>query len=102
MENEIMEMENMEMDTDLMEVEATEIEACDDSSTGKIIAGVVAGAAAIAAGVAVYLHKTKDKREAKKIEKFRAKGYTIIEPSKVIHVDSVDVDSDECDVEEDK
>lgn len=42
--------------------------------------GVLAVLAAVVGGTAVYLHATKGKREAKKIEKLRKKGYVIYEP----------------------
>ena len=99
MENEIMEMENMEMNVDM---DSTEVIVMDpevaDESNGKIIFGVaVAVITTIATGVAVYLHKTKDKREAKTVEKLRKKGYYIEEPSKPIEVEDrcVDVEYDE-------
>ena len=62
--------------------EAVVVEACEDlGNSGKGLIGAIAlGVGLVAAGVAVYLHKTKDKREARKIEKLRAKGYTILEP----------------------
>ena len=49
------------------------------SSVGILIGGITA-VAAVAGGIAFYLHKTKAKREAKKIEKLKAKGYVIFTP----------------------
>ena len=69
---------------ELNEVENTEaneeIVAPENSSNG-IVGAIVGGAlVAGAAGIGLLLNKTKDKREARKIEKLRKKGYTIIAP----------------------
>lgn len=49
--------------------------------SGKGVIGFVAGAVVLVGGAAVlYARKTKDKREAKQVEKLRKKGYVIYEP----------------------
>lgn len=51
-------------------------------SSGKGVFGAVAGAVVVVAGMtAVVLHKTKDKRRAKQVEKLRKEGYVIYEPA---------------------
>lgn len=90
-------MENNEL---IMNEEFEDINVVEDyespkASVGGII-GVCAAVAAVAGGVALYLHKTKDKREAKKIEKLRKKGYVILTPEEVEQVK----DSEVVEVEE--
>ena len=67
------------------------MDVCEDlgKSSKGLIGAMAVGVGLVAAGVAVYLHKTKSKREARKIEKLRAKGYTIIEPVEVETDDNV-------------
>lgn len=77
MENEIMEIENEEM------MVHEEPEKTGNGMVGKIVAGV--GIAALGAA-ALWLYKTKEKREAKKIEKLRAKGYVIQAPDEIEEV----------------
>lgn len=72
------------------------VEGCE--STGPSVGGVIGGIAAVAAvagGIAFYLHKTKAKREAKKIEKLRKKGYVILTPEEVADSEVVEVEDDE-------
>jgi len=62
-----------------------------ESSSGGIFGKIVIGT--LIAGVtaaAVAYHKTKDKREAKKIEKLRAKGYKITPPNVIEEKDLVE------------
>ena len=61
--------------------------------------GFVAGAVVVVGGaVALYAHKTKDKRKAKQIEKLRKEGYVIYEP-----VVEEPVSEEDCEnLEEDK
>lgn len=67
------------------EIENTEVaEVEEPENSGNGIIGFVLGGLALAAGAtAVVLHKTKDKREAKKIEKLRKKGYVIVSPQEL-------------------
>lgn len=51
--------------------------------------GVLAAVAAVAGGVLLYRHCTKDKREQKNIKKLRKKGYVIYGPDEV---DELDID----------
>lgn len=76
MNEEIMNNEVIE-ETNYAPAEVTE--ESDGSGSGLIVAAV-AGVVAVAGGVGAYLYKTRAKREAKRIEKLRKKGYTIIEP----------------------
>ena len=48
--------------------------------TGGIVIGTLA---LVGAGLAAFLYKTKDKREAKKIEKLRQKGYVIFKEDEI-------------------
>lgn len=67
------------------------------TKSGKGIFGWVAGTAVVVGGaVALYMHKTKDKRKAKKIEKLRNEGYVIYKP------DGDDFESEEDYSEEEK
>jgi hypothetical protein len=76
-------------DNELMMTEEFEdidmVESCEDN--GNLVIGIGVGACALVAaavgGIALYMHKTKDKREAKKIEKLRQKGYMIFTPEEV-------------------
>lgn len=63
------------------------------SSAGGILK-VAAVAVAVAGGVAIYLHKTKAKREAKKIEKLKKKGYVILTPEEVAESEIVEVEDE--------
>lgn len=69
-------------------------ENSDGSGSGLIVAAV-AGVATVAGGVAAYLYATRAKREAKKIEKLRKKGYTIIEPGENVVIDYVEVETED-------
>ena len=75
------------------ENEITEVEVYEEPETsGNGALGVILGGLAIAAGAtAVVLHKTKAKREAKRIEKLRKKGYVIISPEEAAEL-KADVD----------
>lgn len=50
------------------------------SSNGGIIGKIAIGALAVGAGVAAFIYKTKDKREARRIKKLEEKGYIITKP----------------------
>ena len=90
-------MEDMKI-TNIEEVEVEEnCEYAEPVESGSGIFGkLVLGALAVAGGTAFVLHKTKDKREQRKIEKLRKKGYVIREPeTEVQDVDYVSVDETE-------
>ena len=73
------------------EIENTEVVEVNEEpeTSGNGILGVIAGGLVIAAGAtAVVLHKTKSKREAKKIEKLRKKGYVVIAPEEVDEIEA--------------
>lgn len=67
-----------------LNMEDTEVneEIVEPKNSGNGIVGAIVGGTlvAVTAGAGLLWHKTKDKREARKIEKLRKKGYTIIEP----------------------
>lgn len=64
--------------------------------SGKGVIGFVAGAAVLVGGaVVLYAHKTKDKREAKQVEKLRKKGYVIYEPEVEEPISEEDCESTE-------
>lgn len=72
------------------EIENTEVVEVNEEpeTSGNGILGLIAGGLVVAAGAtAVVLHKTKAKREAKKIEKLRKKGYVIISPEEADEVE---------------
>lgn len=93
-----------EIKNEVMETETTELDTVDyeESSSsgkiGKIVLGVGLGLAA--AGVVVW-HKTKDKIEAKQIERLKKKGYVIYreEDVEVVEVDSEE-DCEEADADD--
>lgn len=63
--------------------------------SGKGVYGWIAGTVILVGGAAaLYLNKTKDKREAKQVEKLRKKGYMIREPEEDVESES-NVDSEE-------
>lgn len=65
-------------------------EVCNDSgSSGGGFGKLIIGALAVGAGVAAIIYKTKDKREAKRIEKLRAKGYKITPPCTINESDLI-------------
>lgn len=72
-------------------VENEEIEVCEEPKKGSAL-GVLAVLAAVVGGTAVYMHATKGKREAKKIEKLRKKGYVIHEPVEAEPIEIVEAD----------
>lgn len=77
---------NEEMKT-FEEIENTEevvIYEDPETSNGGCFGKLLLAAVAVGTTVAVVLHKTKDKREAKKIEKLRKKGYVIYTPDEVV------------------
>lgn len=67
------------------ENESTELEVYEEPKTsGNGVLGFVLGGLAIAATTtAIVLHKTKSKREAKRVEKLRKKGYVVLTPEEV-------------------
>ena len=86
------------------EIENTEVVEVNEEpeTSGNGILGIIAGGLVVVAGAtAVVLHKTKAKREAKKIEKLRKKGYIIISPEEVDEIEAVSEDDTEI-VEEEK
>ena len=85
MEDNIMEMEAMET-TENAEMQEP-IEESGNGIVGKVV-GTVLTAAALSGGVLWWL-KGKEKREAKKIEKLRKKGYVIYKPEEVEEVEEV-------------
>ena len=82
-ENKVMETNDV-FDTEIDDVTTTR----SGNGLGKI-ALVVGSAAAI--GVAVWL-KTKKRREERKIEKLRKKGYVIIDPNDVCDTEVINVE----------
>lgn len=85
------------------EIENTEIVEVNEEpeTSGNGILGVIAGGLVIAAGAtAVVLHKTKAKREAKKIEKLRDKGYVIISPEEAKELETVS--DNDCEIVEEE
>lgn len=84
------------------EIEDTEVEVINEEpeTSGNGITGIILGGLALVAGVtAVVLHKNKDKREAKKIQKLRDKGYVIITPEEAEEIMAED-DAREDEAEE--
>ena len=73
---------NEEMNTELVEIENTEVETCNEpeKSGSGIVGKLIIGGGIVAAGVAAWLYKTKDQREAKQISKLVKKGYVIYKP----------------------
>lgn len=69
-----------------------------DTSGSGCIGKLVVGGLAIGAAVALWFHKTKDKREAKKIKKLEKKGYVIYAPGE-ISCDSESVSDENVDAE---
>lgn len=74
--NEIMELEEMENTEVIDETEETE-----DSGKGLFWTLLFGGA--VAATVAIVMHKTRDKRKARRIEKLREEGYIVYKPEEV-------------------
>ena len=72
-------------------VENEDIEVYDEPKKSGSKLGVLAVIAAVVGGTAVYLHATKGKREAKRIEKLRKKGYVVYEPVEAEPVQFVEV-----------
>lgn len=80
------------------ENEITEVEVYEEPETSNGSLGFILGGLAIVAGAtAVVLHKTKAKRESKRIEKLRKKGYIIVTPEEA---DALETDDDYEVVEE--
>lgn len=74
-------MNNNIINEEINEIDETEV--CEN--TGKSGKGFLKAlaVAAVVGGVATYLYKTKDKREAKKIKRLRDKGYVIYRDGEV-------------------
>lgn len=86
------------------EIENTEVVEVNEEpeTSGNGILGLIAGGLVVAAGAtAIVLHKTKAKREAKKIEKLRKKGYVIVSPEEIEEIEDVSEDEAEL-VDEEK
>lgn len=103
MNEEMMSMEEMNENTTAMEG----YEGYDEPATsgGNGVVKFVVGAAFAAAGVgALWWHKSKDKREAKQIEKLAKKGYVITKPeeeeAKKVPVRKIEVVSEDEESEE--
>lgn len=96
MNEEMMTMEAMENE-ETRELDLYEEYPETKGSAGKIAVGlVVAAGAAIAGGVAVWAHKTKDKREQKQIAKLEKKGYVIYKEEELVEAEvSEDVPEEE-------
>lgn len=85
------------------EIENTEVAEVnvEPETSGNGILGIIVGGLVVAAGTtAVVLHKTKAKREAKKIEKLRKKGYMILAPDEVEDLETVS--EDDCEIVEEE
>lgn len=81
------------------EIENTEVEVVNEepeTSSNGIIGGLAVVGAALVGAAAFALIKTKDKREAKKIEKLRNKGYVIVTPEEA---EKLVADSEACEEE---
>lgn len=74
--------ENMNTFDEIKDTEEVAVEVCESlEETSNGIAGKLAvGAVLVGLGVAAVLYKTRDWREARKIEKLRKKGYVIYMP----------------------
>lgn len=86
------ENENMIVFEEIENDGAVEVFNDTERSGGGIVGKIVIGT--LIAGVtaaAVAYHKTKDKREAKKIEKLRAKGYKIYAPTNEVVLEESDL-----------
>lgn len=70
--------ENYEgVENNAMDNQNYESESSGGGLAAKIVAGI--GIGLVGAGIAYY-HKTKDKREAKQVDKLKKKGYTVLKP----------------------
>lgn len=94
--NEELKNVNEEIENTDIEVFYDDAEVSKNGGLSKLLVGGLVGVAAIAGAVA--FKKTKNKREEKKIEKLRKKGYVITKPDEVIDVEDEEVK----DVEDDK
>lgn len=85
------------------EIENTEVVEVNEEpeTSGNGILGLIAGGLVVAGATAVVLHKTKAKREAKKIEKLRKKGYVITSPEEADEIEVYSEDEAEL-VDEEK
>ena len=91
--NEVMMNEEVEMTN----IEDVEIETAEKSGSG-LLGKIILGTLAVGAATAVILHKTKDKRKARKIEKLRKEGYVVYMPEEEA-VDTVEADFEEVETE---
>lgn len=89
---------NEEMKTfeEIENTEVIEVNAEPETSGNGILGFVVGGLVVVAGATAVALHKTKAKREAKKIEKLRKKGYVILTPEEAEELETVS--EDDCEI----
>lgn len=92
-------MEEIRAFEEIENTEVDEVNEVEPETSGNGILGFIAGGLVVAAGAtAVVLHKTKAKREAKRIEKLREKGYVVIAPE---DLDDIEGNScDDCDIVE--
>lgn len=78
------------------ENEIIDLVPCEDEepeTSGNGVLGFVLGGLAVAAGAtALVLHKTKSKREAKRIKKLEAKGYVVLRPEEADALEAVSDD----------
>lgn len=98
-------MENEEILTGVIEENVDNAGEETDGSAGRVLAILGIGALVVGAGVATFIYTQKDKIEAKRIEKLRAKGYVIYKGSdrldKIEEDDADDFEDFEGEVEED-
>lgn len=83
----------------LMENVTSEVDEIDNPSTsskGGALGKIVIASSIAVAGIAAFLYNTRNKREAKNIDKLRKKGYTIVKPvDKENHIEVDSEDSEE-------
>jgi hypothetical protein len=92
-------MTNEIMNNEIIETEEMGIQETPESSGSGIVGKLAVGAVIVGAGVAAFLYKTRAKREERKIEKLRKKGYVITRESeqadKVVEVSGEVVETEE-------
>lgn len=88
MNEEIRNDENYEVeDTKYVPAETNEEQT--ESGSGPAIAIAVGVVGLVAGGIAAYRYKTREKREAKMVEKLKKKGYTIVNPDEKVIIEHV-------------